>query len=325
QWTLGARFADPAFLGSPWSLSASFYYADARDFFGNRQVSFESPGLVSERAVTDYAVVAYKRLGGTLGAGHDLAVATRLSFDYRLERIAAIVPTVASHLRGATREPIDFDIEPGVSVLSELRAGVVYDTRDTPFLPKRGVVTGLQLGAGLTPLGSSYGFAKAEAELRAWWSLPWSHVVGLHAEVGAIFGSPPFFERFYVGDYTDLLPDRVFGLNPDRRQPPNYLGTDIAEVRYGDYAARLAGEYRIPLYAGTGSVYGVDLFALVGVYAVAAKRDLVDPPSGYSGAALAPLDLTYNLGFRVETYVGGFSLAFSNLLGLLPGRGGDRK
>ncbi|MCC6527777.1 MAG: BamA/TamA family outer membrane protein, partial [Polyangiaceae bacterium] len=41
QWTLGARFADPAFLGSPWSLSASFYYADARDFFGNRQVSFE--------------------------------------------------------------------------------------------------------------------------------------------------------------------------------------------------------------------------------------------------------------------------------------------
>ena len=38
-----------------------------------------------------------------------------------------------------------------------------------------------------------------------------------------------------------------------------------------------------------------------------------------------PVDLTYNLGLRVETYVGGFVVAFSNLLGLLPARGSGRK
>ena len=325
QWTLGARFADPAFLGTGWTLSANVLYADARDFFGNRQVSFESPDLLDQRSVTDYAVVSYRRFGGALGAGHDLSLATRLSFDYRLERIAAIVPTIASHLRGTTREPIDFDIVPGTSVLSELRAAIVYDTRDTPFLPRRGMVAALRIGAGLSPLGSTYDFFKAQGELRAWWSLPWSHVVSFHAELDAIVGDPPFFEKFYVGDYTDLLPDRILGLNPDRRQPPNYLGTDIAEVRYGDYAAKVEGEYRIPLYSGTGSVYGVDFFAAAGLYAVATHRELVDPPAGYEGASLVPVDLTYNLGFRVETYVGGFSLAFSNLLGLLPGRGGDRK
>ena len=33
---------------------------------------------------------------------------------------------------------LNFDILPGDSVLSGLRAAIVYDTRDTPFLPTRG-------------------------------------------------------------------------------------------------------------------------------------------------------------------------------------------
>ena len=36
----------------------------------------------------------------------------------------------------------------------------------------------------------------------------------------------------------------VIDLAPDRRQPPNYLGTDIREVRYGDFAGRIEAEYR---------------------------------------------------------------------------------
>jgi len=66
-------------------------------------------------------------------------------------------------------------------------------------------------------------------------------------------------------------------------------------------------------------------FAGIGLYSVAGLRDLTDPPSGYEGAERFPIDLTYNLGLRVETYVGGFVVAFSNLLGLLPAHGGDRK
>jgi hypothetical protein len=54
-------------------------------------------------------------------------------------------------------------------------------------------------------------------------------------------------------------------------------------------------------------------------------RDLTDAATGYDGAARVPIDLTYDLGLRIETEVGGFSLGFSNLLGLLPARGGDRK
>ena len=73
---------------------------------------------IAQREVTDYAVVAYQRFGATLGTGHDLGVASSFALDYHLEQIDATVPTVASHLRGETREPIDFSIRPGKSVLS---------------------------------------------------------------------------------------------------------------------------------------------------------------------------------------------------------------
>ncbi|MBW2453133.1 MAG: BamA/TamA family outer membrane protein [Deltaproteobacteria bacterium] len=324
QFAMRMRFADPAFVSSEWAFTAAMHYIDAQDFFGIKDVSFESP-LLELREVTDYAVVSYSRFGGTLGAGHDLSTSTRVAFDYGLERVEALVPTVASHVRGNTREPIDFDILPGASVLSKIQAQLIYDTRDTPFLPTRGGLGTIRGTLGLEPLGSSYGYQKLEASLAFWWRLPWRHVVSVEGQVGAIAGDAPFFEQFYVGDFTDLLPDRILGLNPDRRQPPNILGTDIVEVRYGHYAAKLEGEYRIPLYAGHGSVYGIDFFTGAGLYGVATDRDFEDPPTGYEGAARAPIDLTYNLGIRIETYVGGFSVAFSNLFGLLPTREGGRK
>ncbi len=324
QLALKVRFADPAFASSTWSVHAALRYSSARDFFGNSQVSFESP-LLEQREVTDYAVVSYNRFGGVLGAGHDLTLSTRLIFDYQLERIEAVVPTVASHVRGNTREPIEINVQAGNSVLSALRAALIYDTRDAPFLTTRGTLASIHGSLALPPLGSSYSFQKLELSYKHWWSLPWKHVVSFEAQAGVIAGDPPFFEQFYVGDYSDLLPDRILGLNPDRRQPPNYLGTDIIEVRYGDYAAKIEGEYRIPLYSGGEAIYGIDVFAGLGLYGVAGKRELTDPPSGYEGAERIPVDLSYNVGLRLETYVGGFTLAFSNLLGLLPARGGGRK
>ena len=324
QFSIESHFAYPHIADSAWMISAGLHYIDAEDYFGSREVSFESP-LLTQRRVTDYAVVGYKRFGGSIGAGVDLSLPLRLMFDYQLERVEAVVPNVASHVRGQTREPIDFDILPGASVVSMVHASIIYDSRDGPFLPNVGTYATVAGTFGLEPLGSSYGFGRFDARYQRWWSLPWKHVVSFEGQLGAIAGDAPFFEQFYVGDFTDLLPDRVLGLNPDRRQPPNYFSTDIIEVRYGDYAARVEGEYRIPLYRGRGAIYGIDAFAAMGLYAVATKEDFTDPPSGYGGARRIPIDLTYNAGFRIETYVGGFSFAFANLVGLLPPKRGDRK
>jgi outer membrane protein insertion porin family len=318
QLGLRTRFFDPAFLGTGWMTSASLLYNDARDYFGNQQVLTGDPANMA----APYAVVHYTRFGGSVGAGHDLSITTQLWFDLRIEKIHAEVPLAASHLRGFDREPIVFNIVPGDSISSTLRASLVHDTRDEPILPKRGTYFSIVGDTALAPLGGDYFYSKLQIRASRWWTLPWNHVARLELNYGAVTGNSPFYEKFYVGDFTDLLPDRILDLNFDRRTAPNFLRTDIAEVRYGNYAAKVQGEYRIPLYRGHRSIYGVDFFGAAGVYGVASYRDLTDPPRGYSGLRRVPIDLTFNLGVRIDTSAGGFMFAFSNLLGLFPVRGG---
>jgi hypothetical protein len=92
-------------------------------------------------------------------------------------------------------------------------------------------------------------------------------------------------------------------------------------VRRGHYAGKLSAEYRVPLYRGTRSVYGIDLFTSAGIWGMATRHDLEKPVPNYSGAALIPVDLTANLGVRMDTSAGGFTFAFSNVLGFVPVRG----
>lgn len=320
QLALRVRFLDPAFLGSNWMVGGSLLYNDARDFFGNAGTLWgPNPG---QREVSNSAIVDYTRFGGSLGVGRDLSVSTQLWLHYRLESLNALYPYEASHLRGFEIEPIDFDVIRGRSVLSTLRATMQVDTRDHPFLPTRGSFATLTTEVGLLPTGRDYDYARIDAQASRWFRLPWQdHVLRLSAFAGVITGDAPFFEQYYIGDFSDFLPDRVLGVSFDHRPPKNFLGTQIAEVRYGKYAFDVNAEYRIPLYRGRHTVFGIDLFGSGGLYSVASERDFTHPPDAYSGFARFPLDLTFNLGFRMDTSAGGFVFAFSNVLGFLPVRG----
>jgi outer membrane protein assembly factor BamA len=319
QLALRVRFLDPAFLGSNWMVGGSLLYNDAQDFFGNARVEWNNP---DQNRQFDSAVVNYTRFGGSLGIGKDLSVSTQLWLHYRLEALNASYPLIASHLRGFETEPIDFDIIRGRSVLSTLRGTLQIDTRDHPFLPTRGSFSTITTEVGLLPAGRDYDYTRVDAQTSRWFRLPWQqHVLRLSAFAGAIVGNAPFFEQYYVGDFSDFLPDRVLGVSFDHRFPKNFLGTQIVEVRYGKYAFDVGAEYRIPLYRGHHTVFGIDFFGSGGLYSVASERDLTDPPDAYSGFARFPLDLTFNLGFRMDTSAGGFVFAFSNVLGFLPVRG----
>lgn len=318
QEQLGLRglFLDPGFLGTRWMTSATLLYNDARDFFGNARVLYSDPEQLDRR--TDYAVVRYDRLGGALGVGRDLSSVTQLWLHYRFETVDASYPLQASHVRGGgNREPIDFDIMRGRSTLSTLRGTLQLDTRDHPFLPNTGWFVSATAELGL-PLGSDYEYQRTDVHASHWWQLPREHVLRLELFGGAIAGEAPFFEQYYVGDFSDFLPSRVLGVNFDRRPPPNFLGTQIVEVRYGEFAAKLGAEYRLPLYRGHRSIFGIDLFGSAGIYSVFGKREMESPAPGYEGAARIPVDLTGNVGFRMDTAAGGFVFAFSNVLYFIP-------
>jgi outer membrane protein insertion porin family len=304
-------------LRSSWTTEIELLYNNARDFFGNGDVRVDP-----SETTQDYAVAQYTRFGGRVGVGHDLGISSQVFFDYRLERIDATLPLAASDYRGLDIVPIDFMLPAGSSILSTVRATIVHDTRDDPFLTTRGHYFLSSLDASLTPFGSDYPYAKIVLKASQWFALPWAgHVVKVDALAEAIFGNAPLFERFYVGDLSDLLPDRVLDLNFDGRPAPNFLDTDIVEVRYGNYAAKLNVEYRIPLYRGRRSIYGADFFGSVGVYGLANEEDLVDPARGYSGFATVPIDLTFNAGLRIDTQAGAFVIGIANLVGLIPVRG----
>lgn len=322
QISFQADFADPTFLDSDWVGYASFLIVDGRDFFGARDVSYEAP-FSFDRRLESYAVVPFQRVGGRIGTGRDISLSTSFTAGVRLEHVEATPPLVASENRGGRRQPIDFDVLPGSSVLSTLEGSLVHDTRDAPFLVTDGWLLEARLSLGATPLGSGYPYARMEGVAQRWLRLPFGHVLRLGGFVGAIAGDAPFFEQYYVGDFTDLLPDRLLGLAPDRRKAPNLFGNAIGLVRYGTFAAKADVEYRIPIYKGHGSILGVDLFAATGLYSVATQEDLESPAPELEGAAVLPIDLTYNLGIRVDTAVGGATIAFSNLLGLLPAGGSD--
>jgi outer membrane protein assembly factor BamA len=314
QLALRIRFLDPSFLGSPWMTSLALQYNDATDFFGNSDVLWFDPDQPDPNV--DYAVVRYKRFGGALGVGRDVSVATQIWAHYRLETITAQVP-FASHVRGTARETIPFDIIDGRSILSTIRGTVQHDTRDHPFLPTRGWFVLATGEAALAPL-SDYSFQRFDVDASRWWELPWEHVIRLELFGGVITGDAPFFEQYYIGDFSDFRPGRMLGLAFDRRPAPNFLNTSIAEIRYGHYAAKISTEYRIPLYRGGRSVYGIDFFGSAGIFALASQQHIDHPPRGYTRAQLIPVDLTGNLGFRMDTSAGGFTFAFSNVLGLIP-------
>jgi outer membrane protein insertion porin family len=320
QLGLRARLSDPQFARSSWTAETELLYNAARDFFGNGDVLVGDPSQPAQ----DFAILTYKRFGARVGLGHDLGVSSQIFFDYRLEKIDATVPLAASDHRGLDVEPIDFMLAPGSSVLSTLRVTVAHDTRDEPFLPTRGHDLTASADASLTPLGSDYPYAKVVVHGTQWFGLPWGHVLAVDAFVGGIFGNAPLFERFYVGDLTDLLPDRVLDLNFDRRPAPNYLNTDIVELRYGNYAAKLDAEYRVPIYRGVRSIYGVDLFGSFGVFGLANQQDFVDRARGYQGFGTLPIGLTFNAGMRLDTQAGGFTIGIANLIGLIPVRGADQ-
>jgi outer membrane protein insertion porin family len=317
QLALRARFLDPSFFGTPWMVAGTLLYNDAHAFFGNRKALFADPP--GRLPLADYAVVAYQRFGGALGLGRDLSLSTQAWMHLRFETIDASVPLLASHRRGFDTEPIDFDIIQGNSLLATVRGTLQHDTRDHPFLPTRGWFLTLNGEFSVLPSALDYDFQKIELHASRWWRLPFGgHVVEFDVYGGAIAGRAPFFEQFHIGDLSDFRPDRLLGMSFDRRPPPNFLGTEILEERYGTYALKLSGEYRIPLYRGVRSIYGIDFFGSFGIYGLANGRTISQPPRAYSGAARVPVDLTGNLGFRADTSAGGFTFAFANALSFLP-------
>jgi hypothetical protein len=90
------------------------------------------------------------------------------------------------------------------------------------------------------------------------------------------------------------------------------LDTPIAGHRYDDYAARVLLEYAIPIWRRRSFVYGGDAFLAMGLFGMASPGDFLGP--GPFSLRSLPIDLTGDVGVRLDTYIGIFTLSIANAL-----------
>jgi outer membrane protein insertion porin family len=296
--------------GTSLSLSTTFIFLDGSDFF-------RRSGTEDSSDPRDFLSIRYRRLGGALAMGFDLYRYTRLYLGYRVESIRSNVPDGAVRIDPAGRgQPINFGIVTGDSVLSVVTAGLERDTRSDPTFPTRGSLLTLsgEFSSGL--VASSFDYAKFSASCDVFFPLRWGHVTSLQARGGVVFGQAPFFEKFFIGDYNDLLPARALGLNFSTLPSLDVFGTTIDAKRYEEIALRTAVEYIIPWFRGGRNIYGGDFFLNVGLIALTSRSAMHvrDRPLAES----IPIDLTVDAGLRLDTSIGLFRLSIGNALGRIP-------
>lgn len=306
------RFAYPRLLGDLVGLSAMILHNEASDYFRIRGSNPEGADL------ENFAAVVYRRVGGTAGVFSDLGRLNRVYVDYRLEGIDARLPLVAvREYPDGRQERIRFDLKRDWSFLSSFLVTFVRDTRNDPSMPSAGMRLELSGELATSYFGSDYAFAKLAVSFQKHWLLPFKrHVIALQLFSGVIVGDAPLFNKFFIGDLSEFLPSRALELNFSTRPARNLLSNAIENKRYETVAGRAAVSYHIPLSRGGGVVYGSDFYVSMGLLTLLSTADFRVRDQGIRKAI--PLDLTFDLGFRLDTVVGVFKLSFGNALGWIP-------
>jgi outer membrane protein insertion porin family len=305
---LALRAAGPVWREFALAPYGSLIYSRGSEFY-------RATGADGERDPHDFVATRIRRAGGVLGVGTDLSRITRVAAEGRYENLSVGLPARRTREGPDGLEPIHFGVHQGASRLGSVSVAFDVDTRSDPVLPSHGARTSVSLQTALPLLGSQYSFAKGVIQ-SSWYHPAGKHVLGIHGLAGAIFGDAPYFEQFFVGDLNLLLPPRALGLNFSTLPSRDFLGTSIAAHRYDSFAARLVVEYAVPMWRRRGFVYGGDAFIAFGTFAMASGDDLRvrDGPLHRT----VPIDLTADLGVRLDTYVGIFTLSIANALGRIP-------
>ena len=290
-------------LGGPngVGLSVTGLYNDGSEFY-------RTSGPDTDADPGRFIATRVRRAGGVLTAGKMLPHNLHVTAAFRMEQLSATLPPAALQsqtLPDGTSVPIDFMIQDGSSRVGTLAASLDYDTRSDPVLPRSGMRLALSGEVGTSLLGSSYSYVKTVFNGSVYLKMPHGHALGFHLFAGSIEGNAPYFDRFFIGDLDLLLPRRALGINFSTQPAPSFLGTSIAAQRYDNYAGRLLVEYAVPVWRHHGWVYGGDAFLAIGVLGMASDEDMLTSP---------PICLTGDLGLRLDTYVGVFTVSIANVL-----------
>ncbi len=316
QWAVRGALSDPDLMGLPLSTGGSGYWINGRE-----AIFVASQRLLPE-GVREPRRLEFERIGGELGVGF-----------YPLALLGVFVDVGFESIDGRSDVPEltqDTYLLQGRSYHGMLRVALDHDTRDNPFLPTQGYRLNLSAQFSSSAVASDYDYARLVLSTSYVKPLGWNdsgHVLRIDLFGGIVLGNPPFYERFYIGDVTALVPSRDLGLNFAGNASIDFLNRGADNLGYEKVVAGGGVEYGVPLMRSPGEIfYRIEFFIGAGLFGMTTPGDLPATRNVNLAVDLVrteettvfPIDLTFDLGFRAETPIGIFGLSFANGLALVP-------
>jgi hypothetical protein len=143
-----------------------------------------------------------------------------------------------------------------------------------------------------------------------------THVLSIHLTGGVVLGDAPLFDRFHVGDLNRLVTPRALGLTVSTTPARDVFGTAADDIYYGEVGGVAELQYSYRLFRSSRFVYGGDLFAGAGLWALANAGAL--RVRDRAARKALPIDILLDIGLRLDTEVGIFELSLANGLGRVP-------
>jgi outer membrane protein assembly factor BamA len=247
-------------------------------------------GCGNPDCVSEGSRLRYTRAETEVNLGVRNAAFDRFLFGYRIEVLDAF------H-QGPDDSGAPF-IHRGHSNISAFTFEFDRDSRDETFLPTRGSRLQAFVTFSSLAIGSDYEYSRYLLQLEQWIPQGGGRAFRLDAVAGAVQGDAPFFDRFYVADWSFFN----VGSATARALEMNFS----PDPRYDDILAVVGAEYDIPLWR-------TEFFHIKRAYVAFGGRFVYSEET--PGAGRTPLSKTpfsADIAFRFDTPIGlvNFSVAF---------------
>ena len=252
----------------------------ARDLIFKALVLYEN----KEEVNIDTREIRYRLRRNSVSAGVEKKISDRLKlevyYDFSVVKTSDVMPDIV-----LSKEDL------GAIIISGLRPGLIYDTRDNPFEPTKGLLVGMSFKVASSVMFSQTDFTKLTVYVNKYQGITRGLVfaASLRAGLANGFGGTrelPIVERFFLGGRTT-----VRGYEQDTLGPKGRDGTPT-----GGNAFAMAN---LELRANIGRGWGLVAFTDAGN--VWRKADSIEA---------AHLKYTTGLGLRYNTPVGPFRVDY---------------
>jgi outer membrane protein insertion porin family len=187
--------------------------------------------------------------GGGIRTGHPIGEYTKLNFGYEYETV-----DVSNVDADAAIEILE---QEGTTEVGAFNAGIIRNTLDNRFTPRRGTLNSLH--GKFAGVGGDSGFATLEASSSRYFPLPWETAFMIRGTIGYIFGYSgddiPIFEKFFLGGLDSLrgFEERTVGPRVKRSEYNRFItDPNDYDVVGGEKELFFNFEYIFPIVKSAG-------------------------------------------------------------------------